>query len=208
MEKPIKSLKVNWMVLLLLGVSFFSVFTLKEKNDLSVSLEKLKTEATALDIQRQNLTRSLQQEKQLKEQLSQQNTVLNGDLMASTDQLDQRKEQLAQIQDKIAALEPYLSLLKAENTALQEEVNNLKGQLAQMQQENQEYSAKLNSLEGLKIAIKELKMRMRQVKRGVREKTSTANKIEGNEGFTTLNGESTQSAKNIKIEVKPASSSE
>lgn len=75
MQKP----KLIFVVLLLLGITLFSVFkyfsTLKEKNDLSVSLEKIKAEATALDAEKQNLTRSLQQEKQLKEQLAKQNTV-------------------------------------------------------------------------------------------------------------------------------------
>ncbi len=197
-----KNIKPVFIILLLLGFAFFSAFkyfsALKEKNSLLATVEKLNIEIAALGSEKQKLIQSLQQEKQLKDQTVLENSALQESLKASAGQLAQIEEQSAQAQDKLVALESYLSLLKVESSAL-------KNRVAELTSKNEEYNACLNSLPELKKAIRELKMRLSKTQ--IQRRTGAKNNVEGNNGFVVRNGKSTLPAQ-VKIEVKPAPAKE
>lgn len=189
------------LVAFLIGITIFSVLryslSLKEKYDLLRSLERVKDEVSALQIEKQNLLQELEKEKQLQEQL----LTLKDNLEASKDRLTKLFGDFERAQKTVEQLDSQISLLKAENTALRKEKDNL-----QLQRDDLE--ARLSSLPELKKAIRELKIKMRRVKTEIEKKKKTETVIEGNRGFLIKDGKSTYPLYKVRIEVMPLSTEE
>lgn len=203
-----KNSKAVLTVLLLLGITIFSVFkyilTVREKNDLGAAIEKIKAEAVALENEKQHLLQSLEQEKTLQQNLTRQNTSLQENLKVAEARLAGIEEELLQAQKEFADFTSQACLIKEENTALQKERADLRVQIVKLTRENEDFTTRFNSAEELKKAIRQLKLKMRRVKSEIKKKTVLISDSEGNRGFVIKDGKSTQPAQ-IKIEVKPAS---
>jgi len=194
------------VILLLLSAAAFSIFkyltVLKERDNVLGSLAKVKIELTGLEAEKQSLIRSLEEEKEQKGQLTEQNKALKENLETYAEQLAQLEEGLVQAQNVLRQLSSQFAILKAENTALQEEKISLKDLVVRLSQENAEYGSRFNSVSELKKAIGDLKTKMRQAKRKIKNKSVALGYIEGNKGFVVWDGKSTHPAQ-VKIEVEP-----
>jgi len=203
-----KNSKAVLTVLLLLGITIFSVFkyilTVREKNDLGAAIEKIKAEAVALENEKEHLLQSLEQEKTLQQNLTRQNTSLQENLKVAEARLAGIGEELLQAQKELADFTSQACLIKEENVALQKERADLRAGIVKLTRENEDFTTRFNSAEELKKAIRQLKLKMRQVKSAIKKKTVLISDSEGNRGFVVRDGKSTQPAQ-IKIEVKPAS---
>lgn len=203
-----KNSKAVLIVLLLLGITIFSVFkyilTVREKNDLASAIEKIKAGAVALENEKQHLLQSLEQEKTLQQDLTRQNVSLQENLKIAEGKFASLEEEFVQAGEALVELNSQFSLLKEENTALQKAGESLKAQISKLARENKDFTARFHSVAELKKAIRELKLKMRRVKSEIKKKTFLISGSEGNRGFVVRDGKSTQPAQ-IKIEVKPAS---
>lgn len=188
------------LIVFLIGVTLFSVFkylaSLKEKHDLLQAINDVKAQVAVLESEKQNIMQDLEKEKQLQQELSEQNIKLKSVLRASEEKITKLNTGFSQVQGEIDQLNSQQALLKAENAALREEKDNLNNELMQV-------SARLSSLSELRKAIKELKRQVRKVKVDMdKRKTELNYIIAGNRGYVIRDGKSTYPAK-IKIEVNP-----
>lgn len=207
MNKPLFK---NILIVLLLTITVFSVFkhilALKEKDELSNTLNQVKKQAATLKKEKQNLLETLEKEKELQQKLAQQNSILKENLKAGKIRLTKLFRDVFEKQRSIEQLNSQLSISKAENKALIEEENKLKAELTRVSQENENLNAKLSSIAELKKAIRELK-KMRKVSKvsiEIKQKEQNEKIIEGNRGFLIKDGKITYPAK-VRIEVIPAS---
>lgn len=208
--KVAKNFKII-LIAFLIGITIFSVFkyisSLKEKYDLLNTLSQIKEQVAVLENDKQNLSQTLEKERQLQQKLTDENSRIQADLRASEEKLTKLDAEFIQTKNSIQELSSQLSALKAENAALIEEKNNLNIQLTQVVQEKDALKARLSSISELKKAIRELKIQVRKVGKELKQKVKTERIIEGNRGFLIKNGKSTYPAK-VKIEVKPLPSSD
>lgn len=185
------------LIAFLIGITIFSVLryslSLKEKYDLSKSLQEAKEQVVVLQIERQNLLQELEKEKQLQEQL----LMLKDNLEASRNRLTRLFGDFERAQKTIEQLDSQISLLRLENRALREEIDNLEFQ-------RDDLKVRLSSLIELKKAIRELKIKMRRVKTEI-EKKRPETVVEGNRGYLIKDGKSTYPLYKVRIEVMPLS---
>lgn len=198
-----KGLIKNILIVLLLTIAIFCVFkyiwALKEKYDLLVTLNEVKTQLAALEKERQNLLQSLEKEKESQQKLSEENLGLKENLKASKRRLSSLFRDVTEAQKAIEELHSRFSLLQAENTALIETEKKLS-------QENENLKAKLSSVVEIKKAFRELKKQASKVAMAIRQKArSTDRIITGNRGFLIKDGKYTYPAK-VRIEVIPVTS--
>lgn len=195
------------LTVVLISITLFSFFKylliLKEKYALLKNLDEAKGQVAALELEKQDLSQTIDQEKELQKALTEENLTLKDELKANTDKLTQLDTDLLNAQKSIEQLTTQIALAKAENTAIREERDNLALGLTQVSQERDTLKAGLNSLPELKKRIKEVKLEIRKAKAVVREITKERRVIEGNRGFLVKNGESTYPITKIKIEVMP-----
>jgi chromosome segregation ATPase len=198
----------NLSLVFLLGLTVFSVFkyiySLREKYDLVNALGQIMEEAAILASEKQALVIEVEREKELQQQLTQENSVLNENLRISEQRLAQLDSDFAKAQESIEELNSKFALLKAENSALIERKDQLNTQLSEVSQENVNLKAKMSSITELKKAIRELKKQVRKVGVTIREKMKPAPKaVEGNRGYLIKDGKFTYPSR-VKIEVIPA----
>ena len=196
MFKHSKSIFVAFLV----GVTLFSVFkyltSLKERYDLLNSIKQFKSQVEFLEIQKQNLVKGLQQERELKQKLQEENTNL-------TSRLSQLDTDFAQAQQNIDRLSFQISLLRTENLALRDQDVNLRQALTQITQDRDNLKVRLSSIPELKKAIREVKIQMRQAALQVKErKKKTEISLKGNGGYLVKDGRATHPL-NVNIEVIP-----
>lgn len=203
----------NFKVILLaflIGITVFSIFKyilfLKEKNDLLNNLNAIKGQVTALENEKQNLLQGLEKQKQIQQELNEQNAILKESIKVSEEKLTKLNTDFIQAQAAIEKLNSEMSAVKVENTALRQEQDKLNSQVAEITQENEGLKAKLGSIAELKKTIKELKRQMRKAELEIERKIKERNIVEGNRGFLIKDGKPTSVPK-IKIEVLPASQS-
>ncbi|MDP3732898.1 MAG: hypothetical protein Q8R31_07775 [Candidatus Omnitrophota bacterium] len=189
---------------LLLGITLFSVFkylaALRERNDLMKNLNQAKSEVAALELEKQNLSQTIDKEKELQKALTEENLTIKDELK----KLAQLNDNLQNAQKTIEQLTSQIALSKAENTALGEEKDKLTLELVQVSQERDTLKVRLSSIPELKKTIKEIKIQMRKAKVMMKEITTKRQITEGNRGFLIKNGQPTFPITKIKIEVMPA----
>lgn len=200
----------NYKIILsafLVGIAIFGAYKyvlfLKEKNDLLHQLSQMRNQLELLETEKEDLLENLDRERQLKQQLSQENIRLNADFKASEEKLAKLETDFKAAQETIEQLNTQISLLKAENSSLWEEAGALKLNLNQVSQEKVDLERRFNSLIELKKAIRELKQKMRLARKEIKPKIKPQT-IEGNRGFLIKDGKSTYHLLKIKIEVSPA----
>lgn len=188
------------LIALLIGITIFSAFkyasSLKERYDLISAVNRMKEEVAALESEKQLLSQELERERDLKQQLIEENMAFQESLKAS-------EEKLAKLSSDFISLQKELGQLGSRLVTLKEERDSLNTQLVQITQERDNLQARLGSITELKKAIRELKKQMRKVKVEIKEKVKHDKVIEGNRGFLIKDGKSTYPTK-IKIEVIPA----
>jgi chromosome segregation ATPase len=194
------------LVALLVGITIFSVFkyvyTLREKYELLSAINQIKTQLTALELEKQGLVQDLDKEKQLSQQVAQENSALKDSLKAKEDKLAQLSTDVAYAQKMVEDLNSQVSILKAENMAVRDQNTSLTAKLDQVSQEKDSLAIRLSSIAELKKAIRELKKQMRKVHSEVKFKEEIRERVlEGNHGFLIKNGKPTYPTK-VKIEVK------
>lgn len=195
------------LIAFLLGITIFSVFKylsfFKEKYLLLNELNRMKSEVAALGNEKHNLLQTLEERKELQEQLSAQNSQLQEHLKTNQSKLDKTDAEFAQakvLKVLIEHLNSELASLEAQNQTLKEEKDSLSVKLSQVTQEKEGLKARFGSLVELKKAIKELKMKMRQASRKVKPTPVRDRIIRGNQGFLIKNGKPTYPGR-IKIEI-------
>jgi len=206
MEKTRKKYSQIILIALLAGVTCFSLFkyfyTLKEKYELSNTLNQIKEQVAALEVQKQEILQGLEKEKQLNLEIAQENAGLKENIKAAQDKIYQLSADIAYTQKIFEDLKVEVSVLKAENMAVSEENVNLTSKLSQVSQEKDALAMRLSSIAELKKAIRELKKQMRKVSSEISYKEAVREKVlEGNRGFLLKNGKPTYPTK-VKIEVK------
>jgi predicted Ser/Thr protein kinase len=203
MNKPLVK---NILILLLLATTIFCVFkyilALKERDELSNTLNQVKEEAATLKKEKQNLLQTLEKQKELQEKLVQQNSILKASLEASRIRLTKLFKDVFGKQRSIEELNSQFSIARAENKALMEKGDELKNELTLVSQVNEGMKTKLSSIAELKKAIRELKKQPRKV--SPRQRKPKEKIIEGNRGFLVKDGKIVYPAK-VRIEVIPAS---
>ncbi|MCK9603924.1 MAG: hypothetical protein M0R66_06180 [Candidatus Omnitrophica bacterium] len=188
------------LVAILCGITIFSVFkyvsALRQKHELSTTIEQIREQAASLEKERQNLLQTLEKEKQLQEQLNDKILTFKDYLKAGQARISKLFTDKNKNKKTIEELSFLISELKNENKTLEEEK-------ARIYQENETLSAKLNSVAELKKAMQELRKQMRKVGIQILKKVDANQSSEGNRGFVVKDGKPTGSAK-VKIEVMPA----
>ena len=80
------------LVALLVGITIFSVFkyvyTLREKYELLSAINQIKAQLAALEIEKQGLVQDLDKEKQLSQQVAQENSGLKDSLKEKEDKMN------------------------------------------------------------------------------------------------------------------------
>jgi chromosome segregation ATPase len=194
------------LIALLVGITIFSVFkyvyTLREKYELLNAINQIKAQLTALELEKQVLAQDLDKEKQLNQQIAQENSGLKDSLKAKEDEVAQLSTDVAYAKKMVEDLNSQVSILKAENMAVRDQNANLTAKLDQVSQEKDSLAVRLNSIAELKKAIRELKKQMRKVHSEIKFKEEIRGMVlEGNHGFLVKNGKPTYPTK-VKIEVK------
>ncbi len=188
------------LVAFLIGITAFSAFryvaSLKEKLDLMSALNQTKEQIAVLESEKQNLLQELEKEKQLQQQLNEENTGLKESLKVNEEKIDKINADFAQAQTTLEQLNSQLA-------ALRQEKDNLNAQVTQVTQEKDNLQARLSSIVELKKAIRELKRQVRQVSVEIGEKVKLEKIIEGNRGFLIKDGKSAYYPARVKIEVVP-----
>ncbi len=187
----------------------FSLFkyisVLKEKNDLSHQLKTIKEQITVLENEKQALILEVEKERQIGQQLSQENSGLKENLKTAQEKLTQFDAELTEAKSTLDKLSSEFTAVKAESIALKEQEAQFKAAI----EERDTLKERINSIAELKKMIKELKYKMRQEKRQIRriikpvekkDKKAEDADIEGNQGFVVKEGQSTYQ---VRIEVNP-----
>jgi len=188
------------LIVFLIGITIFSAFkyasSLKEKYDLINTVNKMKEDVAALESEKQLLSQELEEERDVKQQVVEENMGLQDSLKASA-------EKLTKLSSDFVSLQNELEHISSQLVDLKEERERLSTQVAQVTEERDTFQVRLGSITELKKAIRELKRQMRKVNVGIKEKVNHGTVIEGNRGFIVRDGKTTFPAK-INIEVIPA----
>lgn len=200
------------LVALLVGITIFSVFkyvyTLREKYELLSAINQIKTQLAALELQKQGLVQDLDKEKQLNQQVAQENSGLKDSLKEKEDKIAQLATDVAYAQKMAEDLNSQVSILKAENMAVRDQNTGLTAKLDELSREKDALAIRLSSVAELKKAIRELKKQVRKVRSEIKYKETVDERVfEGNRGFLVKNGKPTYPTK-VKIEVKSLPSNE
>ncbi|PIQ88195.1 MAG: hypothetical protein COV73_00095 [Candidatus Omnitrophica bacterium CG11_big_fil_rev_8_21_14_0_20_43_6] len=179
----------NPALILLLGVTIFSMFSyvaeLRARFSLQDSLTEAQGKIAELSQEKRNLLQELGKEKKLNQQLEVKNLTYGVYLKASKDRLSRLFRENQHTQNELEEINAKFTVLKAENRALID--SHQRNYL-----ENEQLKFKLGSVVELKKQIRVL-----------RSKKSKASQpdTKGNQGFMIKNGRSTLDK--IKIEVVP-----
>lgn len=192
----VKNYKVI-LIALLAGITIFSVYkytqALREKYALLNTLNEVKGQVAALEIEKQNLLQALEKERQSGRQLIETKSKLKENLGAGVRKITKLNSELDKIKTNLGQLNSAVAALKDENISLKEEKDKLT-------QEKDGLQARLSSIIELRKAIRELKRQVHKVGAGIREQNESA---QGNQGFVIKDGKSTTTTK-VTIEVAPA----
>lgn len=152
-------------------------------------LFSLKKQVSVLDAQREALMQALGKEKELSQELSEENSVLKDNLRAYKNKITKLLAENAVSQKSLEELKSKFSLLEAENKTVREE--------------NEGFKSRVECKTGIKGALGELRRQTIKVCREIRQKVDENKLMEGNRGYVIKDGKATLPAK-VKIEVVPA----
>lgn len=196
------------LFLLLAGITTSSAIlyfaSLKEKYDLSVTVNKLKLQLKNLEEERQNLFRELAANKELQAQFIKESAEFQ-------EQISTLSSAFKTAQARVKSLTSKIRILQEENKVLSSEKEELNTKFSQVSQEKQALMSKFDSIIELKKAIRDLKQRIRLARQEIQKKMPAEEKPQpeagwvegGNRGFIIKDGQLTIPAYRIKIEVKP-----
>lgn len=194
-----------FLFLFLLGVTIFSVFqyfsALKEKYGLLGTIEDMKAQVGDLEKEKLGLEVSLEKEKIINDRLSQENLDLKEILAASEEKLALLDAEFKETLEKVEELRAHI-------TDLENKKESLTLELGQVTAERDEDKVKMSSIPELKKLIKELKRKVHNTTKVVKEQIKKqVEKVEkvilGNRGYLIKDGKNTSSPK-VRIEVMPA----
>lgn len=193
-------------VALLLGIAIFSSYkyfsSIKERYELLDKVQGAQERVLAVETERGNLLKDLENERNRQKGISEENAGLKQQLTTAQADLARMQGDLQAAQQTVEELTNKFSLAKAENDALMKQVAELKGQNAAAVQEKEQLKARLNSLVELKMAIRELKRKLRRAKSEINLRLQSSQLVIGNGGYMIKDGKPTYPTR-VKIEVVP-----
>ena len=185
-------LRGRWVLIVLAAVAIGSLWrTVKveqDKRDISAAYQQAQQLAAQLSSERDTLSREL--------------TDTQETVEGQTGEMDHLKQELTGVQDKLDQTVQQLSSMQREHEALREQQTSLTTQLSSVTQEKEQLAAKLSSLKELRVAIRDVKQRLRDERwaswRAHVDSSRQADQealASGNRGYVTRNGASTLGAK-------------
>ncbi len=199
-----KHYKVTLLVLLMAGITIFSVYkyarSFNEKYKLTQSLKQTQSRLDETLQEKQNLLETLEKEKAAARKLEEENAKMLRNIKAGAKRLDKLFRDYARMEDSVEKVNAQLA-------GLQKEKEELNSQLKQATQERDDLQAKLTSISGLKKALRELRWQARKVGFQMKDAADSqgSDNLPGNQGFIVRDGKPTYPAK-VKIDVSPAAS--
>ncbi len=179
----------------LIGITVFSLvnyaMAVREKYALINSLNQLKSRAASLEIEKQNLLKSLEKEKEAQIKITQENADLKEQFNLNNDKLMQMTQDLEQAQNNIKVLGEEIESLKLDKSALGSEKDRLNNELKQANAEIERLMSKLDQFNKSKPSVNS-------------QAKSTKKSSAGNKGYIIKAGDT--SPDKVKIEVTPVSS--
>lgn len=183
--------KNSALAIIIIGLLAFGLWRYwviaREQKIVAIKLQEAQNRLTSLESEKAVLRQELDKELKMKEDLLGEKARLETDLAAKTEEFNQQGARLAEVESALNRVEA--------------EKEQLGGQVAVLTQEKEQLEAKLSSVEELKKVIKELKIKMRQMKSRVM-KIIEPRYTYGNKGYIVQNGVSTYLLRK-KIEVTP-----
>ena len=152
---------------------------------------------------------TLEKEKELVKESTQENTALKDTLKANEDRLAKLDTDFQQTKKTIEELISEVSALKTESAVLKDQKYNLRYELMKATKENDGLKDRLTSIPELKKAIKDLKKKIRQVGQvtvEIKRQVQNDKIPEGNQGFLLKGGHPAYRDK-VRIEVTPVTAS-
>lgn len=233
MDRVRKSYLRMGLFILLAGITISSAIlyfaSLKERYDLSVTVNRLKLQLNNLEEERQNLANELEAKRTSEARLLKENAELGENIQSVREQVAVLSSAFKTARQRVKSLTSRILIIKEENQALSQEKEVLSSQLTEAAEERDALKSKFESVVELKKAIRDLKRRIGLARREIRKKIppekaqvpEQAQKkkqpgeekqrpqpqedlaLEGNRGFIIKDGKLTFSEYTVKIEVKP-----
>ncbi len=201
------------LVCILIGVTAFSVYRFvsasRENFDLTVQMEGMRADVSALQDEKDRLMLDLDKERLLQKTLSDENLLLRDEVAQASQAREDLQQQLADSESELEELGSQIAVVKAENAALLEQTQTLKADLARSAEEKRLMAEKLGSVAQLKQAIRDLRRQARlaasrpaPVRRVRDAATGQTQIIVGNRGFLVRDGKPTYEGR-VRIDVQP-----
>jgi chromosome segregation ATPase len=207
---------ILWTIIgLLAGACLFGFY---ESAHLLRQNMTLKETADNLGLKLASTEFSLKQTKEALDESYQKESELDDELNVAKSKLAKKDEQIQGYIQAIASLSGKLKESSQANIAFSKVYEEMKKQSVRLQFENLEMNKKLSSLQGLKTAIRDLKIKIRDEKSKKRSTVVPQKKvlvlkgiersrdvqIEGNGGYFIKDGKSTYNTRIVNIRVVPA----
>jgi hypothetical protein len=145
-----------------------------------------------------NIMQELQHEKAMRVELNEENVMLKDYLRASKRRLSKLFGEFRALEKEVVDRDERLNVMKTQITQLEQDKETLA-------QENDSMKFRLGSIPELKKAIREVKIKVRDAVRELREKLRIDTMVWGNAGYLVKDGQNTFESSGVKIEVTPAS---
>ena len=185
-------LRGRWILVVLAVVAIGSLWrTVKveqDKHDISAAYEQAQELAAQLSAERNHLSQELSTSQQTVE--------------GQATEMDHMKQELSGVQERLDQTVQQLASMQRQHEALREQQTSLTNQLSSATQEKEALAAKLSSLKELRVAIRDVKQRLRDDRWAAWrahvesfQRADQAALASGNRGFIVRNGASTLGAK-------------
>ncbi len=212
----------------MLGVSVVCavqyVSMLREKMQVQEQLQAQESLVASLEGQKAALTKTIEEERVLRQKLAEETLALKDTLRASKRRMSKLYDAYLDSSRQVDKIAMQTVLLKSEVRDLRAAYQQLETKFARLESENLQYKATMDSVVELKKAIREAKRRARQAKRGaVAQRPAVVPSLpapsvpealpelavqviddgQGNRGYIVKDGKPTYPAR-VRIEVNPA----
>lgn len=195
-----KNFLKNTVIITVLIISAYSIFQFRYARREASAQMAVGQPAPLLPMQAKGaLMQELQHEKDLRLELVEENVMLKDYLRASKRRLSKLFGEFRALEKEVIDRDERLNVMKAQITQLEQDKETLA-------QENESMKFRLGSIPELKKAIREVKIKVRDAVREMREKLRIDTMVWGNAGFLVKDGQNTFQSSGVKIEVTPATS--
>lgn len=194
-----KNFLKNAVLFTVLMISAYSIFQFRyARREASAQVAVIGQPGPVMPVSgRAGIMQELEHEKALRLELVEENIMLKDYLRASRKRLSKLFGEFNALEKEVVARDERLNVMKTQIAQLETDKEAL-------EQENESMRFKLTSIPELKKAIREVKIKVRDAARELREKLRIDTSIWGNAGYLVKNGQNTSQPSGVKIEVTPA----